>query len=128
MFSIGELVKNAGPFMLSYEDTDGQEVTVNVALPVAEEPAEPAVRLLVGDLVRAVRQLPARPDVVAGVAVGILLQVVLVLRLGLPEGPRGRHLGDHLARPQAGGVDVGDRVLGDPLLLITGVEDGRAVA
>ncbi len=35
---ISGLVKVAGPFMLFYEKTDGQEVTVNVALPVAEEP------------------------------------------------------------------------------------------
>ena len=32
------LVKVAGPFMLFYELTDGPEVTVHVALPVAEEP------------------------------------------------------------------------------------------
>jgi DNA-binding transcriptional MerR regulator len=32
------LVKVAGPFMLLYEQTDGPEVTVYVALPVAEEP------------------------------------------------------------------------------------------
>ena len=37
---ISGLVKVAGPFMLFYEQTDGQEVTVNVALPVAEEPSE----------------------------------------------------------------------------------------
>ena len=35
---IGGLVKVAGPFMLFYELTDGPEVTVHVALPVAEEP------------------------------------------------------------------------------------------
>ena len=37
---IGALVTVAGPFMLFYEPTDDPEVTVNVALPVAEEPAE----------------------------------------------------------------------------------------
>ena len=37
---ISGLVKASGPFMLFYEQTDGQEVTVNVALQVAEEPAE----------------------------------------------------------------------------------------
>jgi len=37
---ISGLVKVAGPFMLFYEHTEGQEITVNVALPVAEEPAE----------------------------------------------------------------------------------------
>ena len=34
------LVTVAGPFMLFYEQADGPEVTVHVALPVAEEPAE----------------------------------------------------------------------------------------
>ena len=37
---ISGLVKVAGPFMLFYEQTDGHEITVNVALPVAEQPAE----------------------------------------------------------------------------------------
>ncbi|HUB40015.1 MAG TPA: MerR family transcriptional regulator [Streptosporangiaceae bacterium] len=37
---ISGLVKVAGPFMLFYEHTDGDEITVNVALPVTEEPAE----------------------------------------------------------------------------------------
>ena len=50
-----------------------------------------------------------------------------MLGLGLPERARLRHLGDHLARPEARRVDVGDRVLGDPLLLLVEVEDRRAV-
>jgi DNA-binding transcriptional MerR regulator len=33
------LVKVSGPFMLFYEETAGQEFVVNVALPVADEPA-----------------------------------------------------------------------------------------
>ena len=37
---ISGLVKVTGPFMLFYEQIDGQEVTVNVALPVGEQPAE----------------------------------------------------------------------------------------
>jgi DNA-binding transcriptional MerR regulator len=37
---ISALVKVAGPFILFYEETDGPEITVNVALPVAEQPAE----------------------------------------------------------------------------------------
>lgn len=37
---ISGLVKVSGPFMLCYEQADSQEVIVNVALPVAEEPAE----------------------------------------------------------------------------------------
>src|SRR5918993_726560 len=73
-------------------------------------------------------QLPVRPDVVARVAVRVDLQVVLVLRLGLPEGSRWLHLGDDRARPQARRVDVGDRLLGNPPLLVGGVVDGRPVA
>ncbi len=34
------MVEVSGPFMLFYEEKDGQEFTVNVALPVAEEPTE----------------------------------------------------------------------------------------
>ena len=51
-----------------------------------------------------------------------------MLGLGLPERPGGDDLGDHLARPQSRGVHVGDRVLGDPALLLVGVEDRRPVA
>ena len=51
-----------------------------------------------------------------------------MLGLGLPEGSGRRDLGDHLAGPQAGRVDVGDRVFGDALLLVVEVEDRRAVA
>jgi hypothetical protein len=35
-----------------------------------------------------------------------------VLRLGLPERPRRRDFGDDVSRPQAGGLDIGDGVLG----------------
>ncbi len=73
------------------------------------------------------RKLPAGPREVAGVAVGVGLQVVLVLGLGLPERADRGDLGDDLAGPQAGGVDVGDGVLRDLLLLVAGVEDRRSV-
>ena len=67
---------------------------------------------------------PIRAGEVAGVAVGDPFQVVLMFRLRLPEGSGRHHFGHHLARPQAGGVDVGDGVLGHPALLIVEVEDG----
>src|SRR6266567_2025892 len=76
----------------------------------------------------AVWQLPARPREVAGVAVRIALEVVLVLGLGLPERDGLADLGHHLPRPQARGLDVGDRVLGDLALLVAGGEDLRAIA
>jgi hypothetical protein len=79
-------------------------------------------------VLRAGGQSPSRAREVAGVAVRVPLQVVLVLGLGLPEGADRLHLGDDLARPQSGGVHVRDGVLGDPLLLVVHVVDRRAVA
>src|SRR5829696_7767030 len=76
----------------------------------------------------AVGQHPARAREVAGVAVRVALQVVLVLRLGLPERTGRGDLGDDLAGPQPGRLDVGDGVLGNPALLLIEVEDRRAVA
>src|SRR4051795_13401660 len=49
----------------------------------------------------AVWQLPARPREVAVVAVGVALQVVLVLGLGRQEGNGLADLGHHFAGPQA---------------------------
>src|SRR5919106_4450991 len=45
------------------------------------------------------RKLPVRTDEVAGVALRDALQVILVLRLGFPEGTDRRHLGHDLSRP-----------------------------
>src|ERR1700722_20709561 len=50
-----------------------------------------------------------------------------MLGLGLPEGPGWCHFCDYLARPQAGGLDVGDGVLGRLPLRVAEVEDGRSV-
>src|ERR1700749_2637786 len=88
----------------------------------------PAPSASVRRLLRASRQFPAGTDVVAGVAVRITLEVVLVLGLRLPERSSRLHLGHDLAGPKAGGLDVGDRVLRDPPLLIIDVVDRRAVA
>ena len=46
------------------------------------------------------RKLPLRADEVAGVAIRVAFQVVLVLGLGLPEVASGRNFRHHLARPQ----------------------------
>src|SRR5260221_1062501 len=77
---------------------------------------------------RAHRPLPVRAQEMAGVAARIAQEVVLVLGLCLPEVGCGEDLGDRLARPQAGNIDVGDGVFGDPLLLVAGVEDRRPIA
>src|SRR6185437_3918683 len=74
------------------------------------------------------RQFPARPGKMAGVAVRVTLEIILMLRLGLPEIRNRRQFRHHLAGPQAGGLDVGDGVLGDLKLLQAGVENRRAVA
>jgi len=51
-----------------------------------------------------------------------------MLRFGFPERTGRCHLGYHLARPEAGGLDIGDRVLRNSLLLFTRIEDRRPVA
>ena len=72
-------------------------------------------------------QLPVRVDEVAGIAVRIAFQVILVLRLGLPEIASGRELGHNLARPQPRGFEVGDCVLSDAALFLARVENRRPV-
>src|SRR4051812_16060086 len=74
------------------------------------------------------RQRPVRPDEVAGVAVGDALQVVLVLGLGFPEGAGRGDFRHDLPGPKARGVDVGDGVERDALLLFVRIEDRRPVA
>src|SRR5215831_13511098 len=59
------------------------------------------------------------------VAVGVVLEVVLVSGFGLPERARLADLGRDLGAPKARGV--GDRVLGDLALLVAGIEDLGAV-
>ena len=63
----------------------------------------------------------------AGVAIGVALQVILVLRLRLPEVPHRLDLGHRLAWPQARSVYVCDGVLGYPFLLIVDVVDRRPI-
>jgi hypothetical protein len=62
------------------------------------------------------------------VAVRITLEVVLILGLGLPEGTGPADLGHDLPRPDVCGVQLGDRVLGDPALLVARIEDLGAIA
>jgi hypothetical protein len=64
----------------------------------------------------------------AGTAGRIALQVLLALRLGLPEIADRRHFCHDLAGPDPLSVDIVDGILGDALLLVVFIEDGRAVA
>src|SRR4051794_35405780 len=74
------------------------------------------------------KQNPIRADKVACVAVWVSLEVVLMLGLGFPQWSCWRYLGHDLARPAARGIDVSDCLLGDATLLVTDVEDHRAIA
>src|SRR5579871_3010217 len=64
----------------------------------------------------------------AGVAVRVPFQVILMLGLGLPEWTDRLEFGHHLARPQPRSLDIGDGVERDALLLVVGEEDCRTVA
>jgi hypothetical protein len=61
-------------------------------------------------------------------AVGIFLQVVLVVLLCFPERSRLGYLGHYLSGPQTGCVDVSDGVESGLPLFFTGGEDGRTDA
>ena len=58
-------------------------------------------RRVTASRVRANGKRPIRADEMTGVAGRIVLEVVLMLRLGFPEIPRRRYFGHDLARPQA---------------------------
>src|SRR5687768_14629898 len=51
-----------------------------------------------------------------------------MLGFRLPEVACWNDFGDSLGWPEPRGVDVGDRVFGNPLLLVAGVEDRRSIA
>ena len=59
----------------------------------------------------------------ARVTARALLEIVLVLRLRFPEIADRLDFGDDFAVPQSGGVDVGDRLLSDPFLLLVDIVD-----
>ncbi len=63
----------------------------------------------------------------AGVIVGLTFQVILVLGLRLPEIADGFNLGHYFARPEAGGIDVRNRVFADTFLFVVGVVNGRPI-
>jgi hypothetical protein len=86
------------------------------------------ITTLAGLRLRTMRKLPAGPDEVTGIAVRIPLQIILMLRLGLPERTDGRHFRHDLAWPKAGGLDIRYRIFRDALLLVVQVENGGTVA
>src|SRR5688572_24573069 len=83
---------------------------------------------LLSNLSGAPRQSPVGPDEMAGVAVRISLEVILMLGFGLPELACGNDLGHNFVGPQARSIDISDRVFGNPPLLVAGVEDRGSIA
>ena len=84
---------------------------------------------LTGPLSRhSTRKLPFRPNEMASVAIRVALQVVLMLRLGFPEGAGLGNFRKNLSGPKPGGLDVRDRVVCDPFLILAGVENRRTIA
>src|SRR5215217_4669014 len=73
-------------------------------------------------------QFPFRSHVVAGVAAGVALQIVLMFWFGLPEVTGRCHPGDHRGGPQPRCVDIGDGVARDALLIVIEIENRRTVA
>src|SRR5260370_37548490 len=76
----------------------------------------------------ALGQNPVGTEKVASIAVRIVLEIILMLRLGFPERASRRHFRRHLARPQARGVDIGDGVESQALLFVARGEDRRTIA
>src|SRR5262245_49137451 len=83
---------------------------------------------LSANLIGAPRQSPVGQDEMAGVTVRISLEVILMLGFGLPELARRNDFGHSLAGPQAGSIDVGDRVFSNPLLLVARVKNRGSIA
>ena len=73
----------------------------------------------------AARELPAGTNEVARLAIGMFLEIILVVLLSLPEWSGCDHLTNNSSGPQAGRIDIGDGVEGGTSLFFTGIEDGR---
>ena len=71
----------------------------------------------------AMGKAPIGPDVVTGVAVWISFQIILMFALGLPK-RTGRFYGRYdFSGPKSRGIDISNRVLRGPFLLVVGIED-----
>src|SRR5262245_16161993 len=83
---------------------------LSLALPHLRPGPWRAVLRLLCNLVSANRQSPVVPDEMAGVAVGISLEIVLMLGFGLPEVVCRNDFRNDLARPQPRCINVGNGV------------------
>src|SRR5215204_3573890 len=101
---------------------------IRAGLVISRRGGGPAEACLTRDRFGSARENPIRAWKVAGVAVRIQLEMVLMLGLSFPERPGRRHLGDDLPRPKARRFNVGDRVVGYPALFLVEIEDRRPIA
>src|SRR5580693_2780858 len=74
------------------------------------------------------RKPPIRPDVVAGVAIWISFQVIVVFGLSFPERTSRFYFSHRFSGPYSRGIDVGNRLFCGPFLFIACIEDRRAIA
>ncbi len=73
------------------------------------------------------RKLPVRPNEMASVTIRIVLQIVLMLRLGFPKSTRGRDFSHHFTGPNPRRVDIGDGVTCNSFLFVACVENGGTI-
>ena len=71
---------------------------------------------------------PSGANVVTGIAIRVALEIILVLRLGLPKRTGWLDLCYSSARPESGRLNVINGLESDPPLLIARVENRRAIA
>src|SRR5262249_55550729 len=72
-------------------------------------------------------ELPVGPYIVAGVAVWVFFEIVLMLGLRFPERPSRCHFPHHPSPPGTPCVDVGDRLFCDALFLPARIENRRTI-
>ena len=96
------------------------------AVATAVKPIPPRSRLAVRRQPFGASEAPSR-DGRSGRCSPALLQIILVIGLGLPELADRLDLGHHFAIPQPRGIHIGDRILGDALLLLVDIIDARPV-
>ena len=83
---------------------------------------------LLGNLFGAIRQSPVWANEMAGVAVRISLEIILMLGFGLRELASRNDFGHNSVGQQPRSIDIDDRVFGNPSLLVAGVEDRGSIA
>src|ERR687898_2414252 len=101
---------------------------IRAGLVISGSGGGPAETCLTRDRFGSARENPIPAWKVAGVPVRIPLDIVLMLGLSFPKRPGRRHLGDNPPRPKARRFNVGDRVVGHPVLFLVEIEDRRAIA